>query len=55
MTCITSTNYAEMKNRVIKLPKDDSILGSSNFSTLLKYLEDDNCDWISKINSELDK
>lgn len=41
-------------NTIRKHPKVDTILGSSNISTLLKYLEWD-CVWISKINSELDK
>lgn len=55
MLNITSANYVDMKKRIKNLPKDDSILGSSNFSTLIKYLEDENCKWIDKINSELEQ
>ena len=43
------------KKRIENFPKNDSILGSSNFSTLIKYLEDENCKWIDKINYELEQ
>lgn len=55
MLNITSANYVDMKKRIENLPKDDSVLGSSNFSTLIKYLDDENCKWIDKINTELEQ
>lgn len=52
---ITKENYLEMKERIGRLPVDDTIKGSSNFSRFLKMFSDENDDWIWKINTILEQ
>ena len=42
-----------MRDRVKELQKDDLVVGSSNFGRYLKFLENDECGWIEKINDIL--
>ena len=53
METITSDNYAEMKGRVMQMPTDDEICGSTNFFELLENLESDDCSWIDELNDKL--
>lgn len=54
MEHITGENYAAMRKRVNCLEKEDTISGSSNFGKFMDLLEDDNADWIDKINHEIE-
>lgn len=47
---ITKDNYADMLERVKKLPDDDTIVGSSNFGRFMQYFSSENDVWIEKIN-----
>lgn len=46
-------NYTLMKERVAKLSKDDTKIGSSNFSTLIKNLSTSEDKWISELSKSL--
>ena len=52
---ITKENYLEMKERIGRLPDDDTIRGSSNFGRFLKMFSDENVDWIQEINTILEQ
>lgn len=52
---ITKQNYLEMKERIGRLPDDDTIRGSSNFGRFLKMFSDENVDWIQEINTILEQ
>lgn len=52
---ITKENYLEMKERIGRLPDDDTIRGSSNFGKFLKMFSDENVDWIQEINTILEQ
>lgn len=47
-------NFEAMCQRVSAMSKDDSIVGSSNFDTLLKYLMSDDTQWIKEINDRIE-
>ena len=54
MNCITPKNYSAMRERVKLLDQNDSIIGNSNFSKIIEWLEGENCEWIDKINKMLE-
>ena len=54
MNCITPKNYSAMRERVKLLDQNDSIIGNSNFSKIIEWLEIENCEWIDKINKMLE-
>lgn len=54
MNCITPKNYSAMRERVKLLDQNDSIIGNSNFSKIIEWLESENCEWIDKINKMLE-
>jgi hypothetical protein len=47
-------NYTYMKERIGKLPTDDHVDGSSNFSKLVQCLESDDVKWIDRINDSIE-
>lgn len=54
MNCITPKNYSVMRERVKLLDQNDSIIGNSNFSKIIEWLESEDCEWIDKINEMLE-
>ncbi len=54
MESIGTDNYNDMKERIGKLPQDDHVDGSSNFSKLLEELETPDVQWISKVNDNIE-
>ena len=54
MNCITPKNYSAMRERVKLLDQNDSIIGNSNFSKIIEWLESENWEWIDKINKMLE-
>lgn len=54
MKHITVENYQDMYRRINAMSNDDTVVGSSNFDKLLKYLSEDNNSWITKINTKLE-
>lgn len=54
MELINEENYKEMYHRVNKLPKDDSVVGSSNFATFLDYFMSDDESWMEQINKVIE-
>ncbi len=51
---ITKENYQEMRERIKKMPSDDTVEGSTNFDRFLKYFTTDDTKWIQTINQVLD-
>lgn len=51
---ITKENYQEMRNRIKKIPSNDTIEGSTNFGRFMEYFTMDDCSWIQTINDVLD-
>ena len=51
---ITKENYQEMRERIKKLPSDDTIEGSTNFGRFIEYFMTDDCKWIQTINNTLE-
>ena len=51
---ITKENYHDMLERIKKLPKDDTLIGSSNFGRFMQWFSSDNEEWIQEINGALD-
>lgn len=51
---ITKENYQEMRERIKKLPSEDSIEGSTNFDRFIEYFTTDDTKWIQMINNILD-
>ena len=54
MRHITTENYQDMFSRISVMENDDTIVGSSNFDKLLKYLSMDDDNWIKEINAKLE-
>lgn len=50
---ITKENYQEMKERISKLPVDDTVEGSTNFGRFLELFSSDDNGWMQIINQEL--
>ena len=48
---ITKENYQEMRERIKKLPFDDTVEGSTNFGRFLEWFSSDDNIWIEVINS----
>jgi len=51
---ITKENYQKMRERIKKLPSDDTIEGSTNFDRFIEYFMTDDSKWIQTINNILD-
>lgn len=54
MESIGTDNYYDMKERIGKLPQDDHVDGSSNFSKLLEKLETSDVRWMNRINDNIE-
>ena len=54
MKYITPENYLDMRKRVGCMDEDDTFIGDSNFGRFMALFEQDDCEWIQKINSKLD-
>lgn len=52
---ITKENYMEMRERIKKLPSDDTIEGSTNFGRFIEFFTTDDSKWIQEINKVLDE
>ncbi|MCM1026459.1 MAG: hypothetical protein NC432_08470 [Roseburia sp.] len=50
---ITKENYQEMRERIKKLPSDDTLEGSTNFGKFLDYFSMDDSSWIELMNNTL--
>ena len=50
MAKISKTNYLDMTKRVELLEKEDTIIGSSDFSVLINNLSSNDNSWIDNIN-----
>ena len=50
---ITKRNYQKMKERIKKLPSDDTVEGSTNFGRFLDWFSSDDNEWMHIINQEL--
>ncbi len=55
MQQITAENYRRMEENIVALKHDDTVVGSSNFSQLLQYLESENNIWIKSVNDYLEQ
>ncbi len=55
MRHITTENYQDMFSRISVMENDDTIVGSSNFDKLLKYLSTNDNSWIKEINIKLEE
>lgn len=51
---VTENNYADMLERVKRLPEDDSVVGSSNFARFMECFGSENVSWIDEINEMLE-
>lgn len=51
---ITKENYQEMRDRIKKMPSDDTVEGSTNFGKFIQYFTTDDTKWIQTINDSLD-
>lgn len=51
---ITKENYLNMRERIKKLPSDDTLIGSSNFGKFIECFSSDDNIWIQKINEALE-
>lgn len=54
MECITAENYKDMRQRVSRLEKMDTIIGSSNFGRFMELFESNDDKWINEINKNLE-
>lgn len=54
MECITVENYKDMRQRVSRLEKIDTVTGSSNFGRFMELLESSDDEWINEINNSLE-
>ena len=54
MEHITVGNFQDMFSRICEMENDDTVVGSSNFDKLVKYLSADDDRWINEINRRLD-
>ena len=52
---ITKENYLEMRERIKKLPSDDTIEGSTNFGRFMEYFTTNDSEWIQLINKSLEE
>lgn len=52
---ITKENYLEMKERIKKLPSDDTVEGSSNFGYFIDCFSMEDDSWIEDINCILEQ
>lgn len=51
---VTKDNYADMLERVKRLPDDDTVVGSSNFARFMEGLGSGDAAWIDGINEALE-
>ena len=50
---LTAENYYEMKNRLEHMSRDFKVRPSTNFITLLNYLENPDPSWVDRIAKKL--
>ena len=50
---ITKENYQKMRERIKKLPVDDTMEGSTNFGRFINCFSSDGGEWIQMINQSL--
>ena len=55
MKHITAENYQDMYTRICEMQNDDTVIGSSNFDKLVKYLSSEDDCWINEINKKLEE
>lgn len=55
MEYITVGNFQDMFSRICEMENDDTVVGSSNFDKLVKYLSADDDRWINEINRRLEE
>ena len=55
MEHITVGNFQDMFSRICEMENDDTVVGSSNFDNLVKYLSADDDRWINEINRRLEE
>lgn len=55
MEHITVGNFQDMFSRICEMENDDTVVGSSNFNKLVKYLSADDDRWINEINRRLEE
>lgn len=55
MKKLNTKNYGTLKKNLSKLNTEETVVSSTNFLTLLNYLESDNPQWIKDIKQEVDK
>ena len=55
MEHITVGNFQDMFSRICEMENDDTVVGSSNFDKLVKYLYADDDRWINEINRRLEE
>ena len=55
MEHITVGNFQDMFSRICEMENDDTVVGSSNFDKLVKYLSADDDRWINEINRRLEE
>lgn len=54
MEHVTAENYADMRDRVSGLEKQDTVIGSSNFGRFMELFASDDAGWIDEINSMIE-
>ncbi len=54
MKLISADNYTLMKDRISRLSRDDTVVGSSNFIRFIEYFESDDSSWIDEWNQCLE-
>lgn len=54
MECITAENYVDMRQRVSRMEKIDTVTGSSNFGRFMELFESDSNVWIDEINTNVE-
>ena len=55
MEHITVGNFQDTFSRICEMENDDTVVGSSNFDKLVKYLSADDDRWINEINRRLEE
>lgn len=55
MEHITVGNFQDMFSRICEMENDDTVVGSSKFDKLVKYLSADDDRWINEINRRLEE
>ncbi len=54
MQSVTTENYNVMKGHLAEMSADERVVGSTNFAKLIDSLQDENGDWLERLNKTLD-